>query len=109
MERLCREYGEALKTYDMAKASGDSVLAARLELAGAEKSNVMQAYGAPLKGHRCRSALKLQLKRQGADPQAHSLVGDYTVALALVSSETHSPLAPRPARTSARSLPGSPL
>lgn len=22
MERLCREYGEALKTYDMAKAAG---------------------------------------------------------------------------------------
>lgn len=44
MERLCREYGEALKTYDMAKASGDSALAARLELAVTEKSNVMQAY-----------------------------------------------------------------
>ncbi|WP_053132854.1 hypothetical protein [Pseudomonas sp. MIACH] len=44
MERLCREYGEALKTYDMAKAAGDSALAAQLELVVAEKSNVMQAY-----------------------------------------------------------------
>ncbi len=44
MERLCREYGEALKTYDMAKAAGDSALAAQLELVVVEKSNVMQAY-----------------------------------------------------------------
>ena len=27
MERLRREYGEALKTYDMAKAAGDSAVA----------------------------------------------------------------------------------
>lgn len=44
MERLCREYGEALKTYDMAKAAGDSALVAQLELVVVEKSNVMQAY-----------------------------------------------------------------
>lgn len=44
MERLCREYGEALKTYDMAKAAGDSALAAQLELVVVEKSNVMHAY-----------------------------------------------------------------
>lgn len=44
IERLCREYGEALKTYDMAKAAGDSALAAQLKLVVVEKSNVMQAY-----------------------------------------------------------------
>ncbi|MFL1387827.1 hypothetical protein ACI77F_09135 [Pseudomonas tritici] len=44
MERLCREYGEALKTYDIAKAAGDFALAAQLELVVVEKSNVMQAY-----------------------------------------------------------------
>lgn len=44
MERLCREYGEALKTYDMAKASGDAALAAQLKLVVVEKSKVMQAY-----------------------------------------------------------------
>lgn len=44
MERLYREYGEALKIYDMAKAAGDSILAAQLELVVVEKSNVMQAY-----------------------------------------------------------------
>lgn len=44
MERLCREYGEALRAYDMAKAAGDSALAAQLELVVVEKSNVMQAY-----------------------------------------------------------------
>lgn len=43
MERLCREYGEALKAYDMAKAAGDSALAAQLELVVVEKSSVMQA------------------------------------------------------------------
>ena len=43
MERLCHEYGEALKTYDMAKAAGDSALTAQLELVVVEKSNVMQA------------------------------------------------------------------
>lgn len=44
MERLCHEYGEALKTYDMAKAAGDSALVAQLELVVVEKSNIMQAY-----------------------------------------------------------------
>lgn len=44
IERLCHEYGEALKNYDMAKAAGDSALAAQLELIVVEKSNVMQAY-----------------------------------------------------------------
>lgn len=53
MERLCREYGEALKTYDMAKAAGDSALAAQLELVVVEKSNAMQAYmGRHLEGSR---------------------------------------------------------
>ncbi len=44
MERLCREYGEALKAYDKAKEAGDSEVASRLELVVAEKSHVMQAY-----------------------------------------------------------------
>lgn len=41
MERLCREYGEALKAYDKAKEAGDPEVASRLELVVAEKSNVM--------------------------------------------------------------------
>lgn len=44
MERLCREYGEALKAYDKAKEAGDPEVASRLELVVAEKSSVMQAY-----------------------------------------------------------------
>lgn len=44
MERLSREYGEALRAYDGAKEAGDSALAAPLELVVVEKSNVMQAY-----------------------------------------------------------------
>ncbi|CRM40780.1 hypothetical protein [Pseudomonas sp. 52 E 6] len=44
MERLCREYGEALKAYDKAKEAGDPEVASRLVLVVAEKSSVMQAY-----------------------------------------------------------------
>jgi len=44
MERLCREYGEALKAYDKAKEAGDPEVASRLELVVAEKSSLMQAY-----------------------------------------------------------------
>jgi hypothetical protein len=44
IERLSREYGEALRAYDGAKEAGDFALAAQLELVVVEKSNVMQAY-----------------------------------------------------------------
>jgi hypothetical protein len=44
MERLCREYGEALRAYDRAKEAGDPDVASKLELVVAEKSSVMQAY-----------------------------------------------------------------
>lgn len=44
IERLCREYGEALRAYDKAKEAGDPEVACRLALVMAEKSNVMQAY-----------------------------------------------------------------
>lgn len=54
--------------------------------------------------------LQVGLKRQGdGDTRAcHPGLG-HVVAAALVSSAMHSPLAPRQARLSARSLPVSPL
>lgn len=39
MERLCREYDEALRAYDRAKEAGDPDVAFKLELAVVEKSN----------------------------------------------------------------------
>lgn len=44
MERLCREYGEALRAYDRAKETGDPDVTSKLELVVVEKSSVMQAY-----------------------------------------------------------------
>lgn len=53
---------------------------------------------------------QMGLKRQGdGDTRAFHPGGGHDVAVALVSSEIHSPLAPRQARVSARSLPVSPL
>ena len=44
MERLCREYGEALRAYDRAKEAGDPDVTSQLEAVVVEKSNIMQAY-----------------------------------------------------------------